>query len=242
MFGLTKSRAIVFGVSGVVLAGALSPLANRVIAQVPPPPIDPIPAIPQAPLTPEVPTDPLIPITPGIPVRPSVLTPRTPTPTTIRRPTRRIPIDPVPMPGDRPQALPPLPATPDLRTMPGAAAGISGIAGRITLTPICSVTAPAAACAPRPYVGPIKISTAARDRVIRLFVGEGGTFQLRLAPGLYVVEPDGTNFPIGTRQTFSVISSVTRQMEFNFQGTVTTPAPGAVTPAAAVPGAVPAVP
>ncbi|BAU13626.1 hypothetical protein LEP3755_41660 [Leptolyngbya sp. NIES-3755] len=231
MFGLTKSRAIVLGVSGVVLAGALSPLASRVIAQVPPPPIEPIPAAPQPPVTPDVPTTPLFPITPGVPLRPSVLTPTAPTPSPIRRPTRRIPIEPVPMPGDRPQALPPLPATPDLRTMPGPSGGLSGVAGRITLTPICSISAPAAACTPRPYTGMVKISTAARDRVIRLFVGEGGEFRLALAPGMYVVEPDGTNFPIGTRQTFSVVSSVMRQMEFNFQGTVTTP-----TPAAAAPG------
>ncbi|MGG6268759.1 hypothetical protein ACQ4M3_31365 [Leptolyngbya sp. AN03gr2] len=240
MFGLTKSRAIVLGVSGVVLAGALSPLASRVIAQVPPPPIEPIPAAPPPPITPDIPADPLFPTMPGVPVRPSVLTPPIPRSPVIRRPTRRIPIEPVPMPGDRPQTLPPLPATPDLRTMPGPSGGLSGVTGRITLTPICSITAPAAACAPRPYTGMIKISTAARDRVIRLFVGEGGEFRLALAPGLYVVEPDGTNFPIGTRQTFSVVSSVMRQMEFDFQGTVTPPPPGAAAPGApgaAAPGA-----
>ncbi|MBE9010744.1 hypothetical protein IQ250_11040, partial [Pseudanabaenaceae cyanobacterium LEGE 13415] len=183
--------------------------------------------------TPEDPAAPLIPESTIPPVRPSVLTPRTPTRPAITRPTRRIPIEPVPMPGDRPQPLPPLPEPASVRALPAAPPGVSGITGTITLTPICSITAPAATCTPRPYVGPIKISTAARDRVIRLVTGETGTFQLRLAPGLYVVEPDGTNFPIGTRQTFSVISSVTRQMEFNFQGTVTPPAPGAATPGAA---------
>lgn len=224
MFGLTQSRAIVLGMSGVVLAGVLSPIASRVIAQVPPPPINPIQSTPTD-VTPGVTPGLIIPTPTPIPVRPSVLTPRTPAASPIRRQIRRIPIGPVPMPGDRPTTLPPLPATPDLRTMPGSAASItSGVAGRITLTPICSVTAPIASCAARPYVGPFRISTAARDRVLRLYAGEGGTFQLRLAPGQYVIEPDGTNFPIGTRQTFTVISSVTRQMEFNFQGTPTTAA------------------
>lgn len=225
MFGLTKSRAIVLSVSGVILAGVLTPLASRVIAQVPPPPLDPIPGQAPLPVTPEVvPAAPIVPRATPLPVRPSVLIP-TPRPTApaIRRPVRRIPIEPVPMPGDRPQPLPALPATPDIRTMPGSAASLSsGISGRITLTPICSISAPAASCTPRPFAGFVKISTAARDRVIRLYVGEGGTFQIRLTPGQYVVEPEGANFPIGTRQTFTVISSVMRQMEFNFQGTPST--------------------
>ncbi|GAP97116.1 hypothetical protein [Leptolyngbya sp. NIES-2104] len=227
MFGLTKSRTIVLGVSGVVLAGVLSPLANRVIAQVAPPPIDPISAPSALPVTPDVvPAGRIIPSPIPIPVRPSVITP-TPRPAlpTIRRSIRRIPIDPVPMPGERGQPLPALPATPDLRTMPGSGAALnSGISGRITLTPICSISAPAASCAPRPYTGFIKISTAGRDRVIRLYAGEGGAFQLRLAPGQYVIEPEGSNFPIGTRQPFTVVSSVMRQMEFNFQGTPSTAA------------------
>ncbi|MBW4443466.1 MAG: hypothetical protein KME10_19980 [Plectolyngbya sp. WJT66-NPBG17] len=218
MFGLTKSRSIIFGVSGIVLTGAFITLANqakaqRLIAQAPPAP----------PITPAVPIPPLLPDvfnTPsqiGIPAMPSVVTPRAPRPV---RPTRRIPIEPVPMPGEFRPPLPPLQATPDLRTMPGSEASIlSGISGIVMFTPICSVTAPASTCVARPYVGTLKISTAARDRVIRLNADEQGSFRLRLAPGMYVVEPDAPNFPIGTGQSVSVVSSVMRQMEFNFQGT-----------------------
>lgn len=223
--GLAKSRTLIFGVSGIALTGALVTLAHqakaqRLIAQA-------TPATPTTPATPAMPllADPFnTPSRLRIPVAPSVLAPRTqPRPV---RPTRRIPIEPVPMPGATRPPLPPLPATPDLRTMPSSdAAVLSGIAGKVIFTPICSVTAPAITCAARPYTGALKISTAARDRVIRLTTDEQGSFRLRLAPGMYIVEPDAPNFSIGIGQPVSVISSVMRQVEFNFQGTAipTTP-------------------
>lgn len=230
MFGLTKSRATIYGVSGIVLTSALisviTPAREKwLMAQVPPAapaPVTPVPFV--APIAP-VPVAPLVPAAPdpftapsqvGVPAVPSGLAPKTrtrPTP-----PTRRIPIEPVPMPGDVRPPLPALPATPDIRTMPNSDASVlSGIAGKVIITPICSFTAPATSCVARPYAGPIKIYTAARDRVYRTFADDQGAFRLRLLPGQYVVEPDSPNFPIGTTQTFSVISSVVRQMEFNFQ-------------------------
>lgn len=238
MFGLTKSRAIVFGISGIVITGALIPLANqakaqRLIAQHPP-------VVPAAPATPAVPVPPPdafnTPSQVGIPKTPSVLAPGTPA-----RRTRRVPIDPVPMPGDVRRPIPDLPAIPDIRKLPASdAATLSGIAGTVIFTPICSVTAPSTTCQPRPYAGALKISNAAHDRVVRVTTDEQGNFRVRLAPGMYMIEPDGSNFQIGTGQTVSVISSIVREMEFNFQGTI--PPQGATPTQKATPaqGAIPA--
>ncbi len=220
MFGLTKSRAIVFGISGIVVTGGLIALANqakaqRLIAQLPH-------AAPAAPVTPVAPLlpDPFNTRSQvGIPTTPSVLAPRTPARAV--RPTRRIPIEPVPMPGDVRPPIPALPAIPDIRRLPASdAATLSGITGTVILTPICSITAPSLTCQPRPYNGTLKVYNAARDRVVRVATGEQGTFRVRLTPGMYVIEPDDPNFPIGTGQTVSVVSSVMRQMELNFQGAV----------------------
>ncbi len=236
MFGLTKSRTVVIGVSGIVLAGTLVPLATQakekwLIAQVAPDAFNTpkqvgVPAAPDAFGSPSQ---------VGIPAAPSVLKPITPTPR-VRKPLR-VPIDPVPMPGEARRPLPELTKTPDIRTMEGSDSAIlSGISGKVILTPICSVTAPSSTCLARPYTGALKISTLNRDRVIRLAADEQGAFRLRLSPGLYVLEPDASDFPIGTGQTFTVVSSVVHQMEFNFQGAVQTATPGAIQRTAA-PGA-----
>lgn len=225
MFGLTKLCATVGGVSGIVLSSALVPIATQakedwLIAQA---------FLPAAPTsvggTPVVPGSPLgrpaLQIPRGL-VRPSRIGPTPPTDRTPGIPTRprRIPIDPFPMPGEYRRPLPGLPPTPDIRTIPRSSdAMMSGIAGRVSFTPICSVSAPASDCTTRPYTGALKISSASRDRFFRVTPDAQGNFRIRLAPGLYVIEPDAPNFSIGTGQTFSVISSMVRQMEFSFQGT-----------------------
>lgn len=213
MFGLTKlrlqrSRAIGLGITGVVLSGAIIAIATQAKAQF-------AGRERLAQVAPAIVPDPFsAPSQIGIP--------RTPTRPTAR--TRRVPIDPVPMPGDFRAPLPELPQPPDIRTLPGTASTpISGISGKVSLTPLCSVTAPTSACQIRPYIGSLKISSVARDRVLRLNTDPDGLFQIRLIPGMYVVEPDSPNFPIGTSQTITVIDNVLRQMEFNFQGTI---APG----------------
>ncbi|MBD2083167.1 hypothetical protein [Leptolyngbya sp. FACHB-17] len=228
MFGLIRLCAIISGMSGIVLSSALFPIVTQakedwLIAQAPlPAPESPAapssviapPAVPPVPL----PRRPVI-RTPRRPVRPTQITPATRTPRVPARPTRRIPIEPFPMPGDYRRPLPDLPAPPDIRTMPQSGdTMLSGISGRVSFTPICSVTAPASTCATRPYTGALKISTTSRDQFFRVTPDAQGTFRARLAPGLYVIEPDAPNFPIGTGQTFSVISSIVRQVEFNFQG------------------------
>ncbi|MBD1844885.1 hypothetical protein H6F89_16080 [Cyanobacteria bacterium FACHB-63] len=233
MFGLTRLCAIVGGVSGVVLSSVLFPIVTQakedwLIAQAPLPAPEPLAAPNPVIVAPAVPPVPLprrpVTRTPRTPVRPSQVMPVAPPDGTFRipaRPTRRIPIEPFPMPGDYRRPLPDLPAPPDIRTMPQSSATLlSGISGRVSFTPICSVTAPASTCATRPYTGALKISTTSRDRSFRVTPDAQGTFRVRLAPGLYVIEPDAPNFPIGTGQTFNVVSSMVRQMEFDFQGTL----------------------
>lgn len=229
MFGLTKSYAIIIGVSGIVLTGALIPVVTQaqekwLTAQAAPgvPGVGGLPGVP--PVAPDAFNAPsqVGNITP-----PSAIAPR---PRQIR--PRRVPIEPVPMPGDDRRPLPALQASPDIRTMPPSDTSVlSGISGKVIFTPICSVTAPSTTCQARPYTGLLKISTAARDRVVRVGADEQGAFRLKLTPGLYVIEPDASNFQIGTSQTFTVISSVVRQMEFSFQGTLP---PGTAAPAAIV--------
>ena len=226
-FGITKPQAIIAGVVGIVLASALIPVATQakekwLSAQAAPTPATP--GIPGA--TPTAPDAFNSPSQIGTPTTPSAVAPVRPR-RTLPRP-RRIPIEPVPLPGDTQQPLPELKKTLDIRNLPASDAGvISGISGKVAITPICSVTAPSSTCLVRPYTGGLKISTAARDRVIRLSADDQGAFRLRLTPGIYVIEPDSPNFPIGSGQTFAVVSSVMRQMDFNFQGTI---APGKVAP------------
>jgi hypothetical protein len=233
-FGFTKSQKIALAVAGVVLSGAA--IATQARAQfraqgqlaqglAPDPNASPNPFA--APSQIGVPGQIGAPGQVGTPNVPPVRTRRTP----VRRGigVRRVPIEPVPMPGDRPRPLPALPAAPDIRNIPGTpTTPISGISGRVNLTPICSVTAPSSSCTVRPYVGTLKISNISRSQIIRAATDPTGTFQVRLEPGMYVVEPDSTNFPLGTSQTITVVANVMRQAEFNFQGTIA-PAPVGVT-------------
>ncbi|MCU0547870.1 MAG: hypothetical protein MUC48_00850 [Leptolyngbya sp. Prado105] len=222
-FNLTKSRKIALGVAGVALSGVIIAIATQAKAQF---------RISQiAPVAPVAAPDAFAaPSQIGIPGAPPARTPTTPAGT--RRPSsrfalpRRIPIDPVPMPGDFRTPLPDLPRSPDIRTITGTQpTPISGISARVTLTPICPVTASSASCRIRPYTGPLKITSASRSRVIRLNSDINGFFQVRLEPGMYVIEPDSPNFPIGTSQTVTIINNVIRQMELNFQGSPEVGAP-----------------
>jgi hypothetical protein len=238
-FNFTKSRKIALGVAGIVATGAIIAIATQAraqfqIAQFVPPVAPEVPAAPPAPAVPGPFT---APSQIGVPAAPPAVPPRP----SIRRP-RRVPIEPVPMPGDVRAPLPALPAPLDIRTIPGTqTTPISGISGKVMLTPVCPVTAPSASCQIRPYTGALRITSVARDRVIRLATDEFGQFQLRLIPGMYVVEPDSPIFPIGTRQTITVINNVIRQTEFNFQGNPVAPAPAPVgVTLPPLPGAAPA--
>jgi hypothetical protein len=229
MFGLTKisftkSRKIALAVGGVFATGAMIAIATQAKAQFRLSQVMPAPA-------PETPDAFAAPSQLGLPGAPPALLTAPPTPARPARRTRRIPIDPVPMPGDARAPLPELSKPLDIRTITGTApTPISGISGKVMFTPICPVTAPSASCRIRPYAGPLKITPVARDRVTRLTTDPEGLFQISLAPGMYVIEPDSPDFPIGTGQTVTVIPNVRRQMEFNFQGNPAAAAVGATLP------------
>lgn len=250
MFGLTKisltkSRKIALVVAGVAATGGMIAIATQARAQFRLSQVMPAPA-------PDTPDAFAAPSQIGIPGAPPAPITAPPAPARPTGRTRRIPIDPVPMPGDARAPLPELPRPLDIRTLPGSpVTPISGISGKVMFTPICPVTAPSASCRVRPYTGALKITTVARDRVTRLATDPEGLFQIRLTPGMYVIEPDSPDFPIGTSQTITVLNNVMRQMEFNFQGNLaavgatlppirTAPgAPGIGTAPAPLPGAMP---
>jgi hypothetical protein len=77
----------------------------------------------------------------------------------------------------------------------------------------------------RPYQGQVKIMPTSRDRTFRLSTDEQGQFQARLGPGVYIVQPDSTDFPVGTSQTITVVEGMMRTIRMDFQGYVR-PQPG----------------
>lgn len=131
---------------------------------------------------------------------------------------RRVPIPDVPMPGEyRPNLDSGPEKTRRLSDIPGSTQLINGISGQVTLIPICSYSTPATACQPRPYQGPIKLTSTSDGRVSRLTPSADGTFQVKLSPGLYRIESDDPTSPLGSGQTVAVVQGVMRQVELQVQ-------------------------
>lgn len=150
---------------------------------------------------------------------------------------RRIPVDPVPFP----EQLPRRRATQPQRTIPripnSFPSPLTGISGQIVIAPICSVTATASECVPRPYQGTIKVMPISRDRAFTLSTDPQGLFQARLDPGVYIIQPESNEFPAGTSQTVTVVEGMMRSTRIDFQGYRSLPpqTPGQITRTAGQP-------
>lgn len=108
--------------------------------------------------------------------------------------------------------------TPDLRKIPDMTQPFGIVTGQVTLTPICSIVGPSTDCQSRPYEGSFKITTIAGDRTIRVNSDNKGTFQAQLSGGTYMIQPEGNQFPIGSRQTFTVVDGARRSLQLDFRG------------------------
>lgn len=132
--------------------------------------------------------------------------------------TRRIPIDPVPMPDERRMPIdlePPktLPRIPDSFASPS-----TGIMAQVMVIPICSIASSTGNCVARPYQGELKVMPISGDRQFRVSTDQRGQLQLRLSPGVYVIRPNSTDFPAVTSRTVTVINGMMRSMRIDFQG------------------------
>jgi hypothetical protein len=79
-----------------------------------------------------------------------------------------------------------------------AAVPDSGIRGRALLEPTCPVVTEDMPCPPEPYEGEIWVLAAGSDELVATVrSGPDGRFEVRLAPGDYVLEGDATaeSFP-----------------------------------------------
>jgi hypothetical protein len=89
---------------------------------------------------------------------------------------------------------------------PGAAQD-SGIRGRAVLGPTCPVVTEDMPCPPEPYEGEIWVLAAQTDDLVATVrSGQDGRFEVRLAPGDYVLEGDATaeSFPYAKPVTVTV--------------------------------------
>ncbi len=132
---------------------------------------------------------------------------------------RRIPIDPVPMPGAYVANPDNEPKTPDLRKIPDMTQPFGTVTAQITLTPICSIVAPADDCKPRPYRGSFKIKTIAGDRTIRVQTDREGMLRTRLDGGVYTIQPEDNEFALASGQTFTIVNGAQRTLQLDFRGT-----------------------
>ena len=83
----------------------------------------------------------------------------------------------------------------------------SGIRGRALLGPTCPVVTQDMPCPPEPYEGEIWVLAAGSDELVATVrSGEDGRFEVRLAPGDYVLEGDATaeSFPYAKPVTVTV--------------------------------------
>jgi hypothetical protein len=88
-----------------------------------------------------------------------------------------------------------------------AAAPDSGIRGRALLGPTCPVITEDMPCPPEPYEGEIWVLAAGSDELVAtVHSGSDGRFEVRLAPGDYVLEGDATaeSFPYAKPVTVTV--------------------------------------
>jgi hypothetical protein len=88
-----------------------------------------------------------------------------------------------------------------------AAAQDSGIRGRAVLGPTCPVVTEDVPCPPEPYEGEIWVLAAGSDDLVATVrSGQDGRFEVRLAPGEYVLEGDASaeSFPYAKPVAVSV--------------------------------------
>jgi hypothetical protein len=92
---------------------------------------------------------------------------------------------------------------------PAASTPTSGVAGRVLAGPTCPIERPGdPACAPRPVVAIVDVTTTLGRRLRRVPTDRSGRFRIGLAPGVYVLTPStGTRpFPIGKPSRVRVVA------------------------------------
>lgn len=148
---------------------------------------------------------------------------------------RQFPLDPVPMPDERRMPIETEPKKTIPRVPNSFAPPSTGILARVVVTPLCSIASSNQDCVTRPYQGELKVTTISRDRQFRVSTNTQGQLQLRLDPGVYVIQPTSPDFPAATSQTVTVISGMMRSMNLEFQSQ-TKPQPLPKTPPRPLPG------
>jgi hypothetical protein len=71
---------------------------------------------------------------------------------------------------------------------PGTGDGSSGIRGTAHVGPQCPVVQAGSPCPDAPFDGEIRVSTPDGDEVTTAPTGDGGSFEIALEPGTYVVD------------------------------------------------------
>jgi hypothetical protein len=117
--------------------------------------------------------------------------------------------------------LPPRPLQPEpkIRRYKPPTLGADGeVQGQVTISSVCSVVSAAKDCVSRPYVGTLKVMSLDRSQTLRVETDQQGEFELRLNPGLYIVEPETGSFPALTQQTVRIVSGANRTEDLVFEG------------------------
>jgi len=97
---------------------------------------------------------------------------------------------------------------------PDADQGIDGIA---LLGPICPVQSVDDPCPDRPYQAWIWVRSAIGAPLTRVHTGEDGRFRVGLAPGRYILDPEGGDpFPSASVQEVEVVAGVYTEVVVSF--------------------------
>jgi hypothetical protein len=95
----------------------------------------------------------------------------------------------------------------------------TGIQGQVLIGPMCPVAQQDNPCPDRPYPATLTILTMERKKV-KSFTADGdGLFQVKLAPGNYILRPDpplSIPFPIAPEQTFTVVAGQFTQLKITY--------------------------
>jgi hypothetical protein len=103
-------------------------------------------------------------------------------------------------------------ANPPTPTQPGtvlSADGTSGIEGQATIGPTCPVVKLNQPCPDQPFQATLTVLTLKGETVIQFTTGADGKFHLSLAPGDYLLRPEGGKGPMRPlvqEQPFSVLA------------------------------------
>jgi hypothetical protein len=93
----------------------------------------------------------------------------------------------------------------------------SGIAGLVTIGPVCPVMQQGMDCADQPYQGSFTVLTPKGREVTRFEADASGIFKIALPPGDYILRPESPNIlPFAAEQPFTVLSGQFTQLNVSY--------------------------